>query len=117
MGKLYKAGDIIRYPDKDETDYKFESTILAECCGCENEVRKDYDGYYIYVIKQHDVDDEIKNNVYEIGELKVSHFCNRKVAKALIRTILDNGFLLTRSGSDEKYVYYNVIKVVGDWRL
>ena len=47
----------------------------------------------------------------------MSHFCNRKVAKALIRTILDNGFLLTRSGSDEKYVYYNVIKVVGDWRL
>ena len=57
MGKLYKAGDIIRYPDKDETDYKFESTILAECCGCENEVRKDDDGYYIYVIKQHYVDD------------------------------------------------------------
>ena len=118
LEKLYKAGDIIRYPDKDETDYKFESIILAECDGYENEIRKDDKGYYIYIIKKHDIDKEIDNNVYEIGELKISHFCNRKVAKSLIKTILDNGFILTRSGSDEKYVYHNVIKIVGDnWQL
>ena len=112
MEKSYKAGDIIRYPGKDKKDYKFESIILAECDGYENEVRKDDEGYYIYIIKKHNIDEEIDSDVYKVGELKISHFCNRKMAKTLIRTILDNGFLVTRSSSDEKYIYLDVIKVV-----
>lgn len=109
----YRAGDIIRHPNKSEEDYKFESLVLSEF-GIENEIRKDKNGNsYIEVIKVHDVDGEIVNGIYNVGELKTSHFCNRKVVDALIDAMADKGFIPARKRSDEKYIYYDVLKIVG----
>lgn len=119
MGALsYRAGDIIRHPNKSEEDYKFESLVLSEF-GIENEIRKDEKGNsYIEIIKVHDVDGEIVNGVYNVGELKTSHFCNHKVVRALIDAMNDKGFVLGRKRSDEKYIYYDVLKIVGEnWVL
>lgn len=114
----YRAGDIIRHPNKSEEDYKFESLVLSEF-GIENEIRKDKKGNsYIEIIKVHDVDGEIVNGVYNVGELKTSHFCNHKVVRALIDAMNDKGFVLGRKKSDEKYIYYDVLKIVGEnWVL
>lgn len=115
---LYKAGDIIKHPNKSEEDYKFESLVLSEF-GIENEIRKDKEGNsYIEVIKVHDVDGEIENGIYNVGELKTSHFCNRKVVDALIDAMNDRGFVLGRKRSDEKYIYFDVLRIVGEnWVL
>lgn len=112
----YEDGDIVRLPG-DKSDLKFHSIMLAECYGYENEVCKDSEGDYIHIIKKHDVDGEIETNIYQIGEFKISNFCNRKVIKLLAKAIFDNGFTLIRTGSDNNYIYYDVIKIVGDWLL
>ena len=112
----YEDGAIIRFLDDDNT-LEFFSKVLAECYGYENEVCRDSEGDYIHIIKKHDVDGEIEKNIYQIGEFKISHFCNRKVTKLLAEAIFNNGFTLVRSGLDNNYTYYDIIKIVGDWLL
>ena len=63
---------------------------------------------------------ETENAIYNIGKLKLvnsSDYDIQNSCKKLLESIHDSGYYVTRTNTDNDYIYFDVVKIIGHWYL